>query len=516
MLTVTNKHSADKQPMTRPVGRPGDRALMPQKGQFADVAEQSMSQNQSAMNTVNHSLANLSINELLYDYERSVKSSFDKIVPTLKMISAHQHEEDFAEQAQAIAQKQLGFSLPDHLLYTAWSKPLDMSGLYASAVFETYRRFAERVFVQQPLARPGQEESFQAFIEQCGFHIVDVSPCADGRLAHVISYVLRMPYKLVRRRSYAGAMFDIENTMAKWIKTEMLRFREGRPNSSDANTRYLKVAVYHFSSIDPEHNGCAAHGSNTQKAAQAGIERLTAFRHAIENTYCCGASVDCLLIGIDTDTDSIRIHCNDDQGEMSLDTYISSLEVYENTLRMNDIEASAWVKNHLSTKANNNFTTGMLQFVEHLLVNNLSQINYVKQYFNGAYPDHGHEERFIGTGVGFEEVQLRNLKFFSYLKTVEEATSDLDVGVQIFKGLTVSQGLAIPMIVRFDYHGNVPGAKQRAVQHCQRVSIALHERYKELSEQGFLHTLQVVRDLNKDSSIEVIASSIAESLEGVH
>ena len=66
------------------------------------------------------------------------------------------------------------------------------------------------------------------------------------------------------------------------------------------------MVVYHFSSVDPEHQGCAAHGSDTQLAAAEGLKRLEGFREAIENSYCCGASIDLLLIGLDTDTDAIR------------------------------------------------------------------------------------------------------------------------------------------------------------------------------------------------------------------
>ena len=98
-----------------------------------------------------------------------------------------------------------------------------------------------------------------------------------------------------------------------------MRFREGKPNTADEPTRYLKAVVYHHSSIDPQHEGCAAHGSDTRKAAQGGLDRLQGFRQAVENTYCCGASIDCLLIGMDTDTDAIRIHMPDANDNIDLE-----------------------------------------------------------------------------------------------------------------------------------------------------------------------------------------------------
>jgi hypothetical protein len=94
------------------------------------------------------------------------------------------------------------------------------------------------------------------------------------------------------------------------------------------------------------------------------------------------------------------------------------------------------------------------------------------------------------------------------MNTVEEAAGDLDVGIKIFTGLNVSHGLPVPIVVRFDYHGNVPGARERAEEHCGRVADALHDRYQELSDRGLLHTLQVVRDINAAGQIEILDCSI--------
>ena len=164
------------------------------------------------------------------------------------------------------------FRIAAQILADAWVEQLDMRRLFAWAVFETYRGFCDEFFSADPLGV--EERDFEEFLLECGFHTLDISPCADGRLAHVIRYVLRLPYRAVRRKSYAGAMFDIEDSLDKWTETEMLRFREGRPNTADAATRYLKAVVYHFSSVDPDHEGCAAHGSVTERAAQAGLDRL--------------------------------------------------------------------------------------------------------------------------------------------------------------------------------------------------------------------------------------------------
>ncbi|HSG11469.1 MAG TPA: carboxysome shell carbonic anhydrase [Gammaproteobacteria bacterium] len=454
-----------------------------------------------------HALTDGNDNAHLYDYERSIKEAFDSIVPTLKKISALQHEPEFESQAQVIARRYLGYELPRVLLDDAWVTQLDMRSLFAWCVFETYHRFCDEVFSSDPLGDKC-EVKFQALLQDCGFHLLDVSPCADGRLAHVIRYVLRLPYRAVRRRSYAGAMFDIDDSLDKWVETELVRFREGRPNTADKATRYLKAVVYHHSSVDPEHEGCAAHGSDTQKAARGGLERLTGFRQAVENKYCCGASIDCLLIGMDTDTDAIRIHMPAADAGIDLENFIDSQVVYDKTAHMKAGQAGQWIIEHVRERGGASLGNGMARFIAYLLTNNMSQVEYVRNYYGGRYSDIGHAERFIGAGIGFEEVQLRNLTFFAYMNTVEEAATDLDVGIKIFTGLNVAHGLPVPIVVRFDYHGKVPGARERAEQHCQRVSNALHSRYRELSERGLLHTLQVVRDISAAGQLEILDCSV--------
>lgn len=467
----------------------------------------------SVLSQVGHPLCRAEENANLHRYENRTKQAFDAIVPTLKEISAIQHERDFDEQAQRIARKRLGFDLPAGILAKAWVEQLDMRRLYAWCVFYTYRRFCDEFFTADPLAGDGSGD-FDAFLQDCGFHTLDISPCADGRLAHLVRYVLRMPSRAVRRKSYAGAMFDVEDSIQKWVEIELMRFREGRPNMADTPTRYLKVVAYHFSSGDPDHEGCAAHGSDMRKAAQAGLERLTSFRQAIENSFCCGASIDLLLIGVDTDTDSIRVHVPDGDGQMELDRYVDSQTIYGETTWMSAPEAIRSIESSIH-ECSPEVAAGMVKLITRLVENNLSQIDYVLAHYGERYPDIGHAERFIGAGVGFEDIQLRNLMYFAYLDTVEEGAADLDVGIKIFKGLNVVRGLPVPVVVRFDYHGQVPGARERAVQRCGRVAQALSDRYADLCRDGLLHVLQVAHDCDGDGPIEIFDCSVnARHVEG--
>ena len=460
--------------------------------------------------SANHPLVDGYENEMLYRYETSVKKSFDAIVSTLKKVSAYQHEEDFVARAQTEATQQLGFELPNEILEDAWVEQLDMRSLFAWCVFKTYQRFCDDFFGSAPLSHKGAEE-FQNFLQQCGFHTMDVSPCADGRLAHAIRYVLRLPIEAVRRKSYAGAMFDIDNSIQKWVETEMLRFREGRPNTAEEPTRYLKAVAYHFSSVDPGHEGCAAHGSDDAKAAAEGLNRLLAFQQAIENSFCCGASIDLLLLGIDTDTDAIKVHIPDANGDIDLDKFVDAKQVYQQTQQLAAADATQRVE-QMIRDVQADVSEGMLKLISQLLINNLSQIEYVRSYYGSHYEDIGHAERFIGAGIGFEEVQLRNLTYIAYLNTVEESTADFDVGIKIFSKLNVAHGLPVPVVIRFDYHGQVPGARDRAIEHCQRVSDATKARYGHLADKGLLHTLLVVRDCNANGQIEILGSSLKAAI----
>ncbi len=452
-----------------------------------------------------HPLTNAVENARLHEYERGTKDRFDAIVPTLREISALQHESDFVTRAQELARDRLGFELPESVLEDAWIEQLDMRSLFAKCVFATYKRFCNEFFASDPL-RVADATGFDAFLQSCGFHTLDISPCADGRLAHVIRYVLRLPHRSVRRKSYAGAMFDVEDSIEKWVETEMLRYREGRPNTADAPTRYLKAVAYHYSSVDPAHQGCAAHGSDTDRAAAGGLERLLAFQQAIENSFCCGASIDLLLIGVDTDTDAIRVHAPDGEGRIDLDRYVDAMSLYDSTQSLGATAARERLHDAIR-ECSPAVTEGMRELVGFLLENNFSQIEYVRGFHGRHYADIGHAERFIGAGVGFEEIQLRNLMYFAYMNTVEESAPDLDVGIKIFSGLNAAHGLPIPVVVRYDYHGEVPGARERAIEHCRRIDKALRARYSDLADRGLLHTLLVVRDCDASNPIEIVACS---------
>ncbi len=466
-----------------------------------------------------HPLSDGAANERLRAYDSSVKSTFDRIVPVLKQLSTLQHEDDFIERAQALALKELGTELPLPILETAWVSQLDMRTLFAWCVFQAYEQTSDSFFQDDPLAgAPGSAAAgaFEEFLLSCGFHLLDITPCADGRLAHAIAYALRLPFSSVRRRPHAGALFDVENTVNRWVKTEHRRYREGVPNPAHADTRYLKVVLYHFSSLDPGHEGCAAHGSDDALAARSGQQRLIDFQTAVENSFCCGASVDLLLMGIDTDTDAIRVHVPGIDGSTNLERWLDARDVYEATRALPADEGRSRILAMVEQAAAASPDPGMVRLIARLVENNLSQIDYVRHVHGGDYSDAGHAERFIGVGIGFKEIHLRNLTYFAYMDTVEEGAADLDVGVKIFSGLNVSRGLPVPVVVRFDYNGKVPGARERAVRHARRVQEAIENRYPDLFAQGLLHALLTVRDQERHAPAEAVGSTITITTAGGH
>jgi carboxysome shell carbonic anhydrase len=310
-------------------------------------------------------------------------------------------------------------------------------------------------------------------------------------------------------------MFDVELNVKHWTETELRRFREGVPTLSDAGTRYLKIAVYHFSSSDPHHEGCAAHGSDDRKAAQAALDRLAAFRTAIENGFCCGASVATLLIGVDTDNDAIRIHVPDANGEMDTGCFVDNLAAYRQTAGMAASEArwrlGAAIDEAVREAGRSAPETGMRSLIERLLTNNLSQIDYVCAQHNGRYADIGHAERFINIGDSFDVLHLRNLAYFGHLHTIEEGAADMDVGIRIFSGLNVARGLPIPIAIHYRYDEQVPGSRERAVARCRRIKAAIETRYPRLAKDGLLFCGMTVQGKAADSAQEEVSDSDTNS-----
>lgn len=457
-----------------------------------------------------HALVDQELNRRLYAYENVVRGRFAPIVDTLKVISAFQHELDFVARAQRVAQDKLGYTLPLRLLENAWAAGLDLRALHSYCIFRSFKECIDKVDADQA---PWRERMLidADFIRACGYHTVDVSPCADGRLQGLLPFVFRMaPNDAVSVKAYAGALFDVEGDVADWTQRELLRLSGGLSGGADGN--YLKIAVYHYSTSHPCQQGCAAHGSNDGLAMQAATDRLAELRGAIENTYGRGAAPDTLMIGMDTDTDAIRVHLPDSESANCPMRFVESAPLFHDTLGMNADQTRDAIERAITAAEKScGLQPGMRRLIARLLEANLSQIQYVIQHHEGRYAVIGHNERFICAGEAMSELQLRNKFYFAHLDTVEEGAPDMDVGIKIFSGLNISRGLAVPVLVHFHYSSRVPGARERAVARCRRVKAAIQARYPQLHAQGMLHCQMAVSDAEGSERCTFVEDVVQEA-----
>src|SRR5206468_2603362 len=204
--------------------------------------------------------------------------------------------------------------------------------------------------------------------------------CDDGRLGGAVDFILRVPPAVVVwHDSYAGSMFEVEDALHRWEGVELRRWREGRPNDASEPTRYLKIGIYHFSSVDPRNKGCAGHGSDEVRAATALLGRLREFEGAVESTQCCQASAATLLVGVDTDTDAIRVHVPDAAGKTEVDRFVSSATLYEQTASLHREAAKEFIRQAVAectgVDAADAATEGMRWLCGYLLKNNIGQVD---------------------------------------------------------------------------------------------------------------------------------------------
>lgn len=447
-----------------------------------------------------HALVDAELNQRLYDYERTVRGRFRGIVDTLKAISAVQHESDFAERAQRLAQDRLGYALPQELLDDAWVSGLDMKALHTHCIFQSFKNCVDHTDADQApwLDRMAITPEFLA---ACGYHTVDITPCADGRLQGLVPFVFRMaPNRNVYLKAYAGAMFDVEADMIDWAHRELERLTGGIPGGESQN--YLKIAVYHFSSSHSHDQGCAFHASNDKQAVESAKQRLDELRVAIERTYGVGAAPAVLLVGLDTDHDSLRIHLPDADGDVNPYRYVDTAELYRETVGLSAQAARAHIAQRVDeaqhmdgwAQGRGNMDVGMRSLVLALAEANLSQIEFVIHHHQGRYSVLGHDEEFICAGEATHYVQMRNKYYFAHLDTVEEGAADMDVGIKIFTGLNVRHGLPVPVLVHFYYSSRVPGSRDRALKRAKRVKAAIESRYPALVARNLLTCRMALSD----------------------
>lgn len=467
-----------------------------------------------------HPLAEPAWSAALHDRASTIKASLERIAPTLQSLARRQFDEGFATAARRELSDAFGLDLESADLQAHWAQPLALGRLHARCVLAVFAQLIERDFDRNlaRLARAAESEDAATLIGRFGFHAIDISPCADGRLAGVVDYILRVPPPVVTHiKSHAGAMFDVEETLRHWEAVELRRWRDGRPNRADEPTRYLKIGVYHFSSLEPHRDGCAAHGSDDARAAGELLLRLQQFERAVHAAHGVGAGVAILLVGVDTDTDAIRVHVPDATGACSLDRHVDAAALYASTQALDRAAAKSAIRDAVAACAgvgdDDAATEGVRWLCGYLLKNNLAQVDAVRREHGSAYAERGHTEHLIVVGDGIDEVQLRNLAFQAQMDTVEEGAADLDVGLRILGHLHAPRGLAVPVLAHCAYDAAVPGARERAELRARRLAAAVCARHVQACRDGKLVVRAAVHaraqarldDVSADPAIEASA-----------
>ncbi|HEX2047318.1 MAG TPA: carboxysome shell carbonic anhydrase [Acidimicrobiales bacterium] len=445
-----------------------------------------------------HPLAEPALSGALKQRAEEIAAAFARIEPVLRRLAPRQFDDGFAEQAHRQLADALGVDIPAAELESSWSTPLDLGRVHARCVLGTYRNLVEREFDRSLAVLLDEGESNEVLIRRFGFHAVDITACADGRLAGAVDFILRVPPAVVVwRDAYAGAMFDVEDALHRWEAVELRRWREGRPNDASEPTRYLKIGLYHFSSVYPRHQGCAAFGSDEERAASGLLARLQEFAGAVESTQCCEARVDTLLVGVDTDTDAIRVHVPDAAGKTHVDRFVSSATLYEQTASLEREAAKEFIRHAVAecmgVDPADAATEGMRWLCGYLLKNNIGQVDAVVGWNGGRYADPGHAEKLVVAGDAVDDVQLRNLTFQAQMGTVEEGAVDLDIGIKVLAKTNAPHALAVPVLVHVAYDERIPGARARAQERARRLMAAIEARYAGAAGPAGLVTEGVVR-----------------------
>ena len=424
-----------------------------------------------------HPLAEAALERALEDRRVRIQQAFEQVGSRLERLA---HEAiHAASNAPALASIAADFGLefdieppPFH-----WARPLPWGEIHAHAVLSVFARLAADLKAIAEL-RHTDGESVETLVQRFGFHAIDIAPCADGRLAGLTEHILRLPPGIVTaRRSYAGAMFDVEEAIAAWCAVEIERRR--RADESARRLRFLKIGVYHLSSSRPTHEGCAAHGSDDRRAISALIERLDDLRAAIETLH--GETIAVLLVGVDTDQDSIRVHVPDASGRISAERYVTSVDLWHVTRPLGREAAKLLIRDRVAAcagvAADDHATEGMRWLCGYLLKNNIGQVEAVARQFGASYPELGHAERLIVAGDSIDQVQLRNLAFQTQFNTLEEGAGDIAVGLRLLGHTHAPRGLAVPILAHAGYDPRINGSRKRAAARALRLAHAIEARH---------------------------------------
>lgn len=145
-----------------------------------------------------HPFADPAISETLRRQTQAIDAAFGRIEPTLLRLAPRHYDEDFPQVAVREL-REIGIEISPSLFAAHVMAPLNMRFLHARCVIGTFCRFVRDGGARQP-TRQSDGEDAATLIRQWGFHAIDVSPCADGRLSGLMDHILRIPPSVIAFR----------------------------------------------------------------------------------------------------------------------------------------------------------------------------------------------------------------------------------------------------------------------------------------------------------------------------
>jgi carboxysome shell carbonic anhydrase len=442
-----------------------------------------------------HPLADRASSLALHHCFQEITAAFDAIEPVLRQLAPHQFEDGFARRGAAEVLSRLHLDFPTDLFAADWTAPLNMGILYARCILGTFCRVIERAD-DRSLAYLSDCESIADFQQRCRFHAIDITPCADGRLVDAVNYILRIPPSLVAyRKPYSGALFNVDESVRHWERTELRRWRKASPNKASSTTQYLKMCIYPFSKGEPADRSCAAQDGDGNRAVPALLARLRQFGQAVRLIHGEDVSVATLLVGVNTDTDAIRVHVPDAHGNMHAGRHLNGHILYNSTSALSHTAAKAAIQNAVAicggAGANDVASAGMRWLCSYLLESNIAQLDLRREW---RWPHSDSTKRLLVVGDTVDEAPMGNFALQAQMSTFEEGAAEIDNGINILRDFHEKRRLAIPLIVHVRVDPLMPGAVQYARGRASHLANEIRRRYDNLVSRGFLHIQAIIRD----------------------
>ncbi len=362
--------------------------------------------------------------------------------------------------------------------------PLDVRALYAHCVLARFCRLVERAFDRSAGAHQRRRERRGADpplgISRRRHHAVRRRPPERrGRL-----HPARAASVVASRKSYAGAMFDVEEALRRWESVELRRWREGVPNAADGADALSQDRRLPFQQRRSGAQGCAAHGSDAARAAAARARAARAVRGGgrATSTAATPQRRPCSSASTPTPTRSActcptpPARCRADalrRQPPSSTKRTAALPRDDAKERIRDAVAAC-----AGVAADDAATEGMRWFCGYLLKNNIGQVDAVRAWHGGAYADRGHTERLIVVGDPLDDVQLRNLAFQAQMDTVEEgAGRSRHRRAHPARPARAARACRCRCWCTSRYDARIPGARRARRARALRLRDAILERY---------------------------------------